>query len=264
MGQLTVASLNTRGMPVFGSRLAERYQAIGQFFEASDVDVVNFQEVLTYYHLRHLRMHLPSFRYAVQQPSAVGPAGGLVTMSRRRIDEKIYQRFPLPAARMTAALPRLSRFKAPLKGILATHLAEPDLWIVNTHLLANFDGDWSAKSRYYELHRQQLAALASILDSVGGRLILSGDFNIARDSSLFEGFAASSQLADAFVDCPPTFHQEYLHPGKSSHCIDFLLFSAETIKSENARLIFTDKVPMAGGPEYASDHLGLTVTLTVS
>jgi len=46
-GQVVVASLNTRGMPIRGSRLAARYAAIAAAFEASDADVVNLQEMLS-------------------------------------------------------------------------------------------------------------------------------------------------------------------------------------------------------------------------
>jgi len=116
-------------------------------------------------------------------------------------------------ARLTASLPRLARLMAPLKGILMTRLEEPAVWVVNTHLLANFDGDWSSNNRYYALHRHQLATLARVLGSLAGPLIVSGDFNVARDSSLFEDFTAESRLADAFNGaCPPTFHPEYLGP----------------------------------------------------
>lgn len=45
MARLTVASLNTRGLPLLGSELRARYAAIGAEFEASTVDVVNLQEV---------------------------------------------------------------------------------------------------------------------------------------------------------------------------------------------------------------------------
>ena len=242
-------------MPIVGSRLAARYQAIGEYFEASDVDVVNFQEVLSYYHLRVLTKHLPSFRHAVQRPSAAGPAGGLVTMSRRRVIGREFRRFPLaPGVR----LPFRARVGAPLKGILTTRLAEPGVRIMNTHLVANFDGDWSPQSRYYELHRQQLATLASVVGS--GPLVVSGDFNVARDSSLFEDFMAASRLGDAFGgECPPTFRSEYLGPGQLSRCIDFLLCSAGTT-AEDARLILKDEVPGVG---FASDHVGLAATLTV-
>ena len=51
---LTIASLNTRGIPLTGSRLTERYAAIGAGFDAGDADVVCCQEVFTYWHLRVL------------------------------------------------------------------------------------------------------------------------------------------------------------------------------------------------------------------
>jgi hypothetical protein len=55
---LTVVTLNTRGIPVTGSRLAARYQAIAKALEVSDADVVAFQEVFTYWHLRGRREYL--------------------------------------------------------------------------------------------------------------------------------------------------------------------------------------------------------------
>ena len=58
---LTVATLNTRGVPIAGSQLAERYRAIGDAFEISDADVVAFQEVFTYWHLRLLVVADPGF-----------------------------------------------------------------------------------------------------------------------------------------------------------------------------------------------------------
>jgi len=51
---VTIVSLNTRGIPLTGSQLAERYAAIGAGFDAGDADVVCCQEVLTYWHLRLL------------------------------------------------------------------------------------------------------------------------------------------------------------------------------------------------------------------
>ncbi len=154
MVQLTVASLNTRGMPVRNSRLGERYAAIGAVFEASAVNVVNFQEVLTYYHLRQLTQAMPSYRFMSFRRSAVGPAGGLLTLSRTAFARTDYVRFPMPSAADAVGHPRLSRQKARLKGVLVTTL--PELAVANTHLLANFDGDWSDNNRYYRLQHQQL------------------------------------------------------------------------------------------------------------
>jgi endonuclease/exonuclease/phosphatase family metal-dependent hydrolase len=262
--RLVVASLNTRGMSVKGSRLPERYRAIGAAFEASEVDVVNYQEVLTYYHLWHLTRAMPSFGTVSYRQSVVGPAGGVVTFSRRAVESTQYRRLPMLTAAETAGVSRLTRFEAPLKGALVSRLVEPRVSIVNTHLLANFDGDWSETNRFNQVHRSQLARLAGVVGSVPGPTIVSGDFNISRDSALYRDFLAETELVDAFGgNCPPTFRAEFLEPGKTPHCIDFVLL-AGSIEVVNADVIFTGKVAMPSGSGYLSDHLGLRADLVVA
>jgi endonuclease/exonuclease/phosphatase family metal-dependent hydrolase len=234
VSHLTVASLNTRGV---GPHLRTRYGVIGSVFETSHVDVVNLQEVLTYYHLHLLRRSMPSYRASFRL-SAAGPAGGLVTFSRRAVTTTSYR-----------------RLSALLKGALVTRLA--DVTIVNTHLSANRDGDWSPTSRYYGLHQTQLTALARYVGAVEQPAVVCGDFNVARDSSLYRDFIRDSGLTDAFGnDCLPTFHQAFLGSGQSPHCIDYVLLSGP-ITVDSAELTFTDKL----GEIYATDHLGLQVRL---
>ncbi|MGW6199577.1 endonuclease/exonuclease/phosphatase family protein [Kribbella sp. NPDC055110] len=243
MTRLTIASLNTRGSP---PQLHTRYAAIGHAFETSDTDVVNLQEVLTYYHLRLLRSSMPSYRASFRR-SGAGPAGGLVTFSRRPAAAASYRRFPSASV---SALPRITRLTASLKGVLSTRL--PGLTILNTHLSANHDGDWSPTNRHHRLHQAQLTTLAQYVGTVEEPAVLTGDFNIARDSSLYRDFLRSTHLTDAFGDhCPPTFHQAYLPAGRSPHCIDFALLSNPALTVESAEVTDT----------YPSDHLGLLVHL---
>ena len=101
--RLSVASLNTRGIAIRGSRLASRYTVIGTEFEAGRADVVCFQEVFTYWHLRLLARRMPSFRHVSYRPSALGPAGGLVTFSRRPVSSPDYQGFGASPNILTAA-----------------------------------------------------------------------------------------------------------------------------------------------------------------
>jgi hypothetical protein len=81
---VTVASLNTRGIPLTGAQLAGRYAAIGAGFDAGDADVVCCQEVFTYWHLRLLVRRMRSFRRVSWRPGPFGPDGGLVTFSGGR------------------------------------------------------------------------------------------------------------------------------------------------------------------------------------
>jgi endonuclease/exonuclease/phosphatase family metal-dependent hydrolase len=247
--RLTIASLNTRGAPFFSSDLRTRYLAIADAFETSGADVVNLQEVLTYYHLRLLRRSMPSYR-ASFRTSAAGPAGGLVTFSRHPVAAVTYSRFPRLSPAEISALPRKTSLTASLKGVLSTSL--PGLTILNAHLSANRDGDWSPANRYHRLHQAQLTTLAQYVGTVEEPVVLTGDFNIARDSSLYRDFLRNSRLTDAFGDdCPPTFHQAYLPPDSPPHCIDFALLSAPALIVESAEV----------DDSYPSDHLGLLVHL---
>jgi hypothetical protein len=77
MAGVTVASLNIRGVPLTGSRLAARCHTIGAFFEASDVDVACLQEVHTYAHLALLARQVRSFRYVSFRRALPGPSSEL-------------------------------------------------------------------------------------------------------------------------------------------------------------------------------------------
>jgi Endonuclease/Exonuclease/phosphatase family len=255
---LTIASLNTRGIPLTGSQLAERYAVIGAGFDAGDADVVCCQEVLTYWHLRLLARRMRSFRPASYQRGPVGPAGGLVTFSRRPVSGTRFRRFGRPPP--TPGVPRSARLQARMKGALVTRLGGPELCVINTHPVANHDGDWSAANRYYPLHRAELAVLAQVVTEAGPRAVVCGDFNISRESSLFGDFITATGLADAFAGtCPPTFRAEYLPAGATTHCIDFIL-TAGAVRAEGVALMFAAKEPLG----YVSDHIGLRAQLSLS
>jgi Endonuclease/Exonuclease/phosphatase family len=260
--RVVLVSLNTRGVTPVGSRLAGRYAAIGRAVDAGDADVASFQEVFTWWHLRLLARRMRSFPQVSFRPSLVGPAGGLVTFSRRPVSGTAYRGFGLPP--VAPGISPAARLEASLKGALVTRLAGPGLSVVNTHLAANRDGDWSPGSRFYPLHRAQLAVLARIVREAAAPAVVCGDFNVARDSSLFGGFVTDAGLADAFEgSCPATFRTEYLPPGAASHCIDFIL-TTDGVRADAAAVVFTDSHPLPGGPGYVSDHLGLRASLIVA
>ena len=253
---VTIASLNTRGIPLTGLQLAGRYAAIGAGFDAGDADVVCCQEVFTYWHLRLLVRRMRSFRRVSWRPGPFGPYGGLVTFSRRPVSGTTFRRFGLPPR--APGVPRASRVQARLKGALVTRLARPELCVINTHPVANYDGDWSEANRFYPLHRAQLAVLARVVTEAGPRAVVCGDFNVSRESSLFGDFTAATGLADAFGGaCPATFRAEYLPAGARPHCIDFILTAGE-VTAESAALVFAEKERLG----YVSDHIGLRARLS--
>jgi endonuclease/exonuclease/phosphatase family metal-dependent hydrolase len=138
-----------------------------------------------------------------------------------------------------------------------TRLARPELCVINTHPVANNDGDWSEANRFYPLHRAELAVLARVVTEAGPRAVVCGDFNVSRESSSFGAFMAATGLADAFGGgCPATFRAEYLPAGATAHCIDFIL-TAGGVTADSAALVFAGKEPLG----YVSDHIGLRPAL---
>lgn len=250
---MSVATLNTLGLPPLDPGRAARYRAIAEGFESSTVDIVNLQEVLSYSHLRALIRHLPTFAHVCYRRSLIGPAGGLVTLSRVPLAIVGYHRLPAPS--VPEGLRLRSRLSARLKGVLVTRLPRPDLWVLNTHPMANGAGDWSPGNRYETMQRAQLGGVATVLGSVPGPAVVCGDFNVTRDSHLHRDFMAGTGLVDVFGDrCPPTFRAEFLPPGRPSNVIDFIL-TTPSVRAEDAEVMFGD-VPV-------SDHVGLRATVVV-
>jgi endonuclease/exonuclease/phosphatase (EEP) superfamily protein YafD len=259
--RVDVVSLNTRGIRLTEATLAQRYAVIGAALDAGDADVACFQEALTWRHVWLLSRSMRSFRQVSLRPTPYGPAGGLVTFSRLPVSGTSYRGFGIPPA--APGIPKVARRVARRKGALVTRLANPRLCVVNTHPVANWDGDWSRGTRFYPLHQAQLAVLARVMRGVVGPAVVCGDFNIDRGSSLFGEFIADTGLADAFNgSCPPTFRAEYLSPGRTPRCIDFIL-TANGAKAEAATVIFTEKEPLPDGPGHVSDHIGLRASLVL-
>jgi hypothetical protein len=232
---------------------------IGETVDAGDADAACFQEVLSWWHLRLLARQMRSFRHISFRPSAAGPAGGLVTFSRLPVSGTVYQAFGMPPR--APGISRAAQFRAALKGALVTQLAHPGLCIVNTHPVANRDGDWSERGRFYPLHRAQLDVLAKVVRGVPFPPVVCGDFNIDRDSALFGQFVRDTGLADAFEgNCPATFRAEYLPAGETPHCIDFIL-TGDGVKAEAAMVMFAGMEPLPGGLGHVSDHVGLRASL---
>lgn len=220
-----------------------RIKAFSRQSEVMSSDIINLQEVHTYDVLWRLRSALIGFEYVAYHPGLLGPAGGQVTFSKRPI--RVIDHVSLGIG----------------KGILI--LESSGTLIVNVHLVANRDGDWSRQNRFYPLHRQQLEQLNNILNQAEYRdrnTVLSGDFNLAKTSDLYPYFVKAGGWRDAtaHVDSP-TFHAEFLSPGKSLQRIDYI-FTRGNIQLISTTDIFRDKVD----GRYVSDHTGIMANLTIT
>jgi endonuclease/exonuclease/phosphatase (EEP) superfamily protein YafD len=256
---LTVATLNTMGISAVRSGLRQRYAAIGGTFEGSAVDVVLCQEVFTYYHLCCLKRYMPSYA-ACYRPSLAGPAGGLVTFSKVPCAATVYSGFPSKAG---AGLRMTLRARARIKGVLVTRFAVPGpISVINTHLLANADGDWSETSKVHRAQAAQLLHLEHISNAQQRPVLVAGDFNMAPNSPKFEEFLGRAGLTDVFARSPqPTIRPEYLPAGAMPQRIDFILVAGPVQPKDHGSMFGSHGPADGAGP--VSDHLGLFATALI-
>lgn len=208
------------------------------------------QQVHDYTVLAQLRVRLKDYR-CVFKKSAVGPQAGLVTFSKYHVE----------TSRFTKVNHGSGFVGLFTKGFLYSDLE--GVAIYNIHLSANTDGDWTKSSRFYRVHRSELAIL---LDTLSYRanmpIIVTGDFNIAGDSDIFDDFTESSRLNDMLGnDYRPTFHKEFLPEGEPGRRIDQILSTGDKL---NTLRLYEDPIKLGGvSLLYPSDHMGLYAKIRI-
>ena len=114
------------------------------------------------------------------------------------------------------------------KGMLITNVTweEIPVIIINTHLLANYVGDWDRHGIYARIEEKQLQQLAIAVrnQSADSLILVVGDFNIPRGSQLYHDFLADSGLTDPLAgDTRPTLRLPSELPSRYSLPIDYVL-----------------------------------------
>ncbi|WIM98709.1 endonuclease/exonuclease/phosphatase family protein [Actinoplanes oblitus] len=224
-----------------------RLRALAEILRESDFDVVCLQEVMYRSHANLLRR---GFAHSACAGSVV-LKGGLVLLSRRPIKRWRFVRFPMTGPVRPEFLMR--------KGALVAEIDE--LVIVNTHLSANRDDDWSPDNRYALVERAELDVLARLLAGIDKDrpLVVTGDLNLPRDASALADFRTAAGLADAMAgDRRPTYRPtpQWPHPPAFDH---LLVRGGITA---HADLVLCDEVTLPGGRRvYLSDHYGVAADI---
>jgi endonuclease/exonuclease/phosphatase family metal-dependent hydrolase len=140
--------------------------------------------------------------------------------------------------------------------------------VLNTHLNANYTGDWQPTNAFARVEQQQLRQLAELVvaQPQAALVIVAGDFNIPRDSTLYHEFMQASGLTDPLAgDVRPTYRALPGLPGRYALPLDFALFRAPTLPGiqVDADIVFCEKQPLIDGSRrYLSDHCGIEVRFT--
>jgi exonuclease III len=273
-----IASLNVNGLGSAALRpFAERAAQFCRWFEESGVEVVNLQEVWTRGNLAVLRSLLPAYTFLAWRRGVAGqPAGGLATFSRVPLRAVSYRSFRGVRVRAGGPLFRARlALNTRLQGVLTVELDRVGVVVGNVHLTANRDGDWCAANRHFAFQRAQLALMHEVLRHRGGAspvTVLSGDFNISSTGPLYPLVVDGGGWHDPFAAADvPTFHQEFLPPGRSSCRIDYLLVHGAGAGAAGApypvaetAVLFANPVRVAGRAVFLSDHCGLVARIALT
>jgi endonuclease/exonuclease/phosphatase family metal-dependent hydrolase len=238
-----------------------RLRALGEVLREASHDVVCLQEVFSPLNLALLRkVTKGSHPHVAHGGVFPAVAGGVVTVSRWPITARRYLSYPLTRPVRRGWLLR--------KGVLVTQhqIRDQRLTVMNTHLTANMDTDWSsAANSYVRAEQAELRHLAGVVRRATSAvpLMVVGDFNVPRNSSYFQDFAQAAGLRDVLAgDTEPTYRPIPDWPRPPA--IDQVLVRpSESYEiSAEARLCFQDQVTLPGGRSaYLSDHFGIEADL---
>jgi endonuclease/exonuclease/phosphatase family metal-dependent hydrolase len=207
-----------------------------------------------------------AYRASAFEPFVHAPKGGLLTLSRLPFEE---QRFTLFRDRGLWYTPALADWILH-KGVLRTRItcAGQPVVILNTHLTANYLGDWRGDNLFTRNERAQLAQLAELVraEPPDALVLAAGDFNIPRGGWLYDEFLAASGLTDPLAgDRRPTVRLPPILSGRHAAPIDFALLRPPALPNLHVEsdLVFQDKLPIEGQRQaYLSDHCGVALRLS--
>ncbi|MFD8733400.1 endonuclease/exonuclease/phosphatase family protein [Streptomyces sp. NPDC059618] len=258
-GDASVQALRLLTMnALFTGDVPARLRALGAALDRSDYDIVCLQEVMFRRHARLIRRAAPAYRHVACSGTAL-LKGGLVILSRWPIGRSRFVRFPMTGPVRGELIMR--------KGAQLASVSTPDgeLVVVNTHLSANRDDDWSPTNRYTRIARTELATLTELIATVSPSVPVAvvGDLNLPRDSAALTEFVAGTGLRDLLAGDPrPTYRPTPRWP--SPPALDHVLVRAAAGESltGDADLVFQDKVTLDDGRQaYLSDHYGVRARL---
>ncbi len=263
MNKLTIATLNTMGLTLLAGDLKARNQTVAHFFDNSNVDIIYFQEVFSYFHLNIIKKALRTYPFCMYRKSFIGPSGGLVIFSKFVLTDITYFKFSSKNTPILS-LPELIL----QKGVLSARLKKFGIDLVNSHFSAVLDKKWDSNGTYYRKITGEIETFQNVVNNSYSKLVVaSGDFNIKKSSDLYFRLINIKNLLNPFQkDSRPTMHPKF-NAGKEGNCIDyiFIIGNKKKYKVIQKQFLFSDKIRLANRElGYISDHMGLQITIQLN
>ena len=261
--EFSLLSLNTFGVPFFLGwgrlvRLARELERLAPM-------VICLQEIQQNAYTPLLKRHLPAYPHGVVFPHLYAPKGGLGTFSRLPLT---HQRFEPYLDRKLRHLISFADW-ALYKGVVVVELQIGGLKVLvfNTHLNANYFGNWSHNNPLALIQRKQVQQLSGLLKEMpaDALIILCGDLNFPRTSFLYEELVTQNGLSDPLHDDPrPTYRPFPLVPSRWKISLDFILLRIPQGRNFNVQadiLPVEDSTQKSAFRRFLTDHCALTLNM---
>ncbi len=260
----SLLTFNCFGTPVPKAR--RRLRALARQLEDSDIQLVCLQEVQLVFFQRLLIQACASYPFQAYEPHLHSPKGGLVTLSRVPLAAQRFEtyteqgRWYLPTA--------MDRFLRKGMLISSLHWEGVPIVVINTHVIANYNGDWERQGMFARMQEKQLHQLAEVvsIQPSDALVVVVGDFNIPRGSRLYTNFLRWTGLIDTLAqDQRPTHRPPRGVPAQYSLPIDFTFVRMPSSLSLqiNCDLRFSNKLQLTHRhQDYLSDHNAIEVSFT--
>ena len=231
------------------------------------VDVLCFQEIQqnTYIPLiwREMKDQYPFFAFGSRH---LVPKGGLLTLAKVSAENQSFVAYP------DRGWPFSIGFAdwALEKGVLRTEFEvnKQPIVVMNTHLQANYLGNWSNANFMVRIQTKQVQYLAALVraEVPDALVILCGDFNFPRHAFMYAELLAQGGLVDVLADDPrPTYIPFPMVPETWNTALDYLLIrypENSTIHVQPDILRLEDRARPRPHQRFLTDHCALTLQVT--
>jgi endonuclease/exonuclease/phosphatase family metal-dependent hydrolase len=261
MADFSVLSLNVFGLPFFlgWRRLARLARQLNRY----PVTVVCLQELQQNAYASLLARSLKAYPYKVVQRNIVAPKGGLGVFSRLPLGRQHFEVYEDHGLRWIISLADWALYK----GILVTHLPyqEQEIVLLNTHLNANYTGDWRRQNPLARVQQRQVQQLTRLIQQLPAQalIVVCGDFNFPRTSFLYEELISDSGLTDPLAgDERATYRPLPLVPSRWKIPLDYVLVRDPGWKNFQLQadvLAVEDSTPGRSRQRFLTDHYALTL-----
>jgi endonuclease/exonuclease/phosphatase family metal-dependent hydrolase len=261
----TLLSLNAFGVPFFLSlgRLGRLARALNHL----EPQVICLQEVQQHAYIPLLQRSLSGHPHQAffLNPRGYAPKGGLLTASSLPVGRAGFSPFPQRGHPWSIGFSDWALYK----GVLMAELEwqGQQIIILNTHLHANYSGDWRPENGFARLQYAQIQFLATLVQvqPPEALVILCGDFNFPRTCWLYTELVRQGDLVDPLADDPrPSYRPFPLVSSRWSLRLDFVLYRLPQGQDLDIK---ADILPLDHAParsrfhQFLTDHCALTLSV---